>query len=226
MASAYKFLRYLMIIFNLIFCLCGIGVLVAGIIVRVDREDHFLYLEVCDKFDYHSVAYITIASGLFIIIVSAIGFLGTFRESRSILLSFVCCLFTLFLMEVTIGILSVVYKSEVEDELKDCMNGTMVDYYTDNKMKTSWDKIQTELSCCGVLEGKDFQYARKRPFNVTTPTSCKTNTDMGCHKAIKKKASDELAVLAAIAGIVTLVELIGIASALWIICKISEKYHS
>ena len=226
MASAYKFLRYLMIIFNLIFCLCGVGVLVAGIIVRVDREDRFLYLEVCDKFDYHSVAYITIASGLFIIVVSAIGFLGTLRESRSILLSFVCCLFTLFLMEVTIGILSVVYKSEVEDELKNCMNGTMVDYYTDNKMKTSWDKIQTELSCCGVLEGKDFQYARKRPFNVTTPTSCKTNTDMGCHKAIKEKASDELAVLAAIAGIVTLVELIGIAFALWIICKISEKYHS
>jgi hypothetical protein len=60
---------------------------VAGIIVRVDREDRLLYLEVCDKFDYHSVSYITIASGLFIIIVSAIGFFGTLRESRSVLLS-------------------------------------------------------------------------------------------------------------------------------------------
>jgi hypothetical protein len=38
--------------------LCGIVVLVAGIIVRVDREDRLLYLEVCDKFDYHSVSYI------------------------------------------------------------------------------------------------------------------------------------------------------------------------
>ena len=70
--------------------------LVAGIVVRVDREDRVLYLEVCDKFDYHSVSYITIASGLFIVIVSAIGFLGTLRESRSILLS-VCVYFWGFL---------------------------------------------------------------------------------------------------------------------------------
>ncbi|CAB4006348.1 CD151 antigen-like [Paramuricea clavata] len=227
MASAYKCLRYLMIIFNLVFCLCGIGVLVAGIIVRVDREDRLLYLEVCDKFDYHSVSYITIASGLFIIIVSAIGFFGTLRESRSVLLSFICCLFTLFLMEVTIGILSVVYKAEVEDELKDCMNGTLVEYYADEKMKNSWDKIQIELSCCGVLDGKDYARARNRPFNVTSPKTCDSNTyDNGCHSAIKEKASDHLAILAVIAGVITLVELIGIAFSLWIVCKISEKYHT
>lgn len=59
----------------------------AGIIVRVDRESRLLYLEVCDKFDYHAVSYITIASGLFIITVSAIGFFGTLRENRSVLLS-------------------------------------------------------------------------------------------------------------------------------------------
>lgn len=55
--------------------------------MRVDREDRFLYLEVCDKFDYHSVAYIAIISGVFIVIVAAIGSFGTFKESRSILLS-------------------------------------------------------------------------------------------------------------------------------------------
>ena len=61
--------------------------LVAGIIVRVDRKDRLLYLEVCDKFDYHAASYITIASGIFIIIVSGLGLIGTLRESRSLLLS-------------------------------------------------------------------------------------------------------------------------------------------
>lgn len=215
-----------MIIFNLLFVLCGIGVLVAGIIARVDRENQLLYLEVCDRFDYHSVSYITMASGVFIIIVSAIGFFGTLNENRPMLLSFTCCLFTLFLMEVTIAVLTVVYKSEIEDGLQDCMNGTLVNYYSDKKLKSSWDKIQEELSCCGVLNAKDYRYAHARPFNLTAPASCGLNMKKGCHSMLKDKASDELAILAVIAGIVTFVELIGIALTLWVICKISEKHHT
>lgn len=224
MPSAYKIVRYLMIIFNLVFLSCGIAVLVAGIVVRVDREDRLLYLEVCDKFDYHSVAYITIASGLFIITVSAIGFYGILKENRSIILSFTCCLFTLFLMEVTVGILAVVYKEEIEHDLKDCMNGTLLDYYSDKKLQKSWDHIQRQISCCGVLNAQDYLYAHGRPFNITAPKSCGSNE--GCHKKLKEKASDGLVILAVIAGTVTLVELIGIATALWIVCKISEKYYT
>ena len=34
---------------------------------------------------------------------------------------------------------------KVENELKNCMNGTMVEYYANEKMKKSWDKIQIEV---------------------------------------------------------------------------------
>ncbi|XP_028414373.1 leukocyte surface antigen CD53-like [Dendronephthya gigantea] len=226
MASTYNFLRYLMMAFNVVFFLCGVGVLVAGIIVRVDRKDRLLYLEVCDKFDYHAASYITIASGLFIIIVSGLGLIGTLRESRSLLLSFICCLFTLFLIEVTIGILSAVYKTEMGNELKVCMNGTLVEYYADENLRNSWDEIQVQLSCCGVNGGKDYRHARNRQFNVTSPKSCEPNADKGCYSAIKDKASDDLVILAVVAAVITLVELIGIAMALWLVCKISEKYHT
>ena len=33
----------------------------------------------------------------------------------------------------------------MEDELKDCMNGTLVEYYADDQLKNSWDKIQVEV---------------------------------------------------------------------------------
>jgi hypothetical protein len=58
----------------------------------------------------------------------------------------------------------------VEDELKDCMNGTLVEYYADEKMKNSWDKIQIEvyiLSCMTLndktlllyTQGLDMRYS-------------------------------------------------------------------
>ncbi|XP_052232598.1 23 kDa integral membrane protein-like isoform X2 [Dreissena polymorpha] len=99
------------------------------------------------------------------------------------------------------GFLSATYDCQFDDRLEITLNKSLKEDYIDGKgmVAKAWDKIQFELSCCGVLGPKDYadvkfitgryvpvsccqrQDTHAQPFNETM---CQDEADLLQHKQV------------------------------------------
>ena len=67
-------------------------------------------------------------------------------------------------LQITLILLSTIYKSQAEHHSKGFLKSTLSKYYTigDNKdaVSLSWDMIMAQMSCCGVDGYQDFRTAK------------------------------------------------------------------
>ena len=68
------------------------------------------------------------------------------------------------ILQITLILLSTIYKSQAEHHSKGFLKSTLSKYYTkgDNKdaVSLSWDMIMAQMSCCGVDGYEDFRTAK------------------------------------------------------------------
>jgi len=109
-------------------------------------------------------AYILIALGAFLFIISFLGYCGAIKESRVLLTAFGIFLIIIFALQIALILLSTVYKSQAEHHSKGFLKTTLSKYYTTGTNKDavthSWDIIMAHMSCCGVEGAGDFRTAK------------------------------------------------------------------
>lgn len=185
--------KYLLCLFNFIFFVVGSAVLCIGIWLAVDKKS-FIELtrfstlnegvqELTEPNVIEQGAYILIAAGAFIFIISFLGYCGAIKESRVLLTAYGIFIIIIALLQIAAIVLAAVYKPHAEKHTKDFFLHTIKEYYTvkdrRDALTLSWDFMQAELHCCGVegyqdfAEAKEFQKYASETGQVVPESCCK-----------------------------------------------------
>lgn len=151
--------KYILFAFNLIFWLAGAALLGVGIWFRVDSTA----LQVLDVISVdtsdelvRAAAYTVITVGAIVFLTGFLGCCGAMNENSCMLITYAVVLGILLILEVTAGILGVVYRNKIMDTLDSSMNKTVHEFYGQNGHEgstTAWDFTQVEFKCCGATVG-------------------------------------------------------------------------
>ncbi|XP_033126283.1 tetraspanin-1-like [Anneissia japonica] len=173
------FARALLIIFNIIFCAIGISILSVGIWIVTDPHKLDI-LAILDNAVVANTAYILIGLGIFIVIVSILGFCGGIKKNKCILIIYFIIVLVVFWIQFISCSIVIAYKDKVDvHELGDSMDNYITPWDDDNKYNNGWNSIQILLECCGTNSSADWKstpYAGSSYLNKTwtyPPSCCK-----------------------------------------------------
>ncbi|KAJ8265555.1 hypothetical protein COCON_G00146540 [Conger conger] len=174
-AGGLKCVKFLLFFFNFLFWLCGITLIVVGVLVQVALHNTAVM-----KNASSSVApLVVIGVGVVIFFVSFFGCCGAWKESYCMVTTFAILVSIIIIIEIAAAIGGYIFWGKlsgiVNDELKDMIskykNGT-------RDFRKSIDNLQKCLNCCGMNSTADWKYLRKDKTSV--PDSCCKNITQGC----------------------------------------------
>ncbi|XP_046547703.1 tetraspanin-18-like isoform X2 [Haliotis rubra] len=173
--------RCFLIVFNIIFLIFGVLCLGIGIWVVVDKTHVIaLFRYSSDKIDdlnaydvpslLESGAYILIAVGALVFVISVFGFCGAIKKSRCCLITYGVLVGIILVIQVAAGIAVGVFSSQFDNFAKPFLNETMPMKYKgpydhSDVISLALDALQASQGCCGVNGPNDF--ASYPNFNKT-----------------------------------------------------------
>ncbi|EEB14869.1 tetraspanin-18, putative [Pediculus humanus corporis] len=178
--------KYLLCLFNFVFFIAGSVVLSIGIWIAADKSSFIEATKIIESTDLsqftqpnviHQVAYMLIASGAFIFIISFLGYCGAIKESRCLLSCYGIALIIILVVELTAGGLVLGYRDKAEEKVREVFKSTITKYYTTTEkgdgVTLFWNQMMVQLKCCGVDNFHDFESSKFRTEgNKTVPESC------------------------------------------------------
>lgn len=165
-------LKTLLTIFSFIFVVIGIAILAFGAYARIKLLSYISLSTI----DYSNAPWAMIAVGSFIAIVGIMGCCATIKGNTCLLRTYGFLLAVVFICELAGAIVAIVFKGKVFDGFKSGMSNAVEKYTTDDNLKSSVDKAQTELHCCGVTNYTDWWQSGNLPPN-NVPMSCCSDSD-------------------------------------------------
>ncbi|CAB3251986.1 unnamed protein product [Arctia plantaginis] len=164
--------------------ICGI-VIIAAACVDMGMIKGFAGMEPTG----HETDIVLIAIGVFIIVVAAFGCFGAWKESPKLLYIFAGFLIVIILLELSVGIAAAALRPQIEGTLKTQLRSSFIKNKStkdeDDTYKEFWDRIQSNLECCGIT-GPD-NYAASEP-RINPSFSC--CPDDGTDRSDEIKRSD------------------------------------
>jgi len=180
--------RWLLCLSNFLFIIVSAGVLVVGAWVAISKESFIsltlnvtqhenspisplidqdankIIKEFVEPAVIDQAAYILIALGAFIFIISFLGYCGSIKESRVLLTAYGIFLIIIFCLQIALVVLCTAYKTHTDTHTKGFLKHSLTKYYTigaeKNAVSLSWDMVMGHMSCCGVDGYQDFQTAK------------------------------------------------------------------
>ncbi|XP_048862536.1 tetraspanin-9 isoform X1 [Brienomyrus brachyistius] len=231
-------LKYMMFLFNLIFWLCGCGLLGIGIWLSVSQGSFATF---SPSFPSLSAANLVITIGAIITVTGFLGCLGAIKENKCLLLSFFIVLLAILLAELILLILFFAYKDKVRENAKQDLKDGLALYNTDNNvgLRNAWNIIQAEWKCCGVTGYTDWHEALQERM---VPDRCcqehykecgRNVTNMfwnrGCYEKVEEWLRDNRHLLGTIGMCILVVQLLGMAFSMTLFQQIhrtGKKYHA
>ncbi|KAJ8262451.1 hypothetical protein GJAV_G00166630 [Gymnothorax javanicus] len=229
-------LKYMMFLFNLVFWLCGCGLLGVGIWLSVSQGSFATF---SPSFPSLSAANLVITVGTIVMVTGFLGCLGAIKENKCLLLSFFISLLIILLAESILLILFFVYMDKVSENAKQDLKDGLSLYYTDNNvgLRNAWNIIQAEWQCCGVTGFSDWHDAlRERvvPDRCCQEhyQDCGRNTTnlfwtQGCYEKVEEWLDDNKHLLGTIAMCILVIQLLGMAFSMTLfqqIHRMGKKY--
>lgn len=171
-------IKYLVFFFNLIFFLSGLVLIIVG---GIAQGFFHQYIQFFDG-QYETPAIGVIILGSVILIVSFFGCCGAKKENVFMLRMFICLMVVILLLEIAAAITVAVMRPDIEKLVKKNLDKTMLQY-TGNKTDLAtltWDDMQQNLKCCGVMGYKDWQDTEFANRTHSLPDSCCVDDEPGC----------------------------------------------
>lgn len=227
--------KYLLFIFNLVFALCGLAILVVGALSYANIEETKYFMDkVNEEVNVSAAPIALIVVGSIVFIIAFFGCCGAIRESHCMVVTFAVFLLVILIIEIAIGIVAFVKRDEggVDRALNASLTEIFAKYPTDNNTKNEVDNLQHELQCCGV-DGPGYWISKQ----LEVPPSCcvlpniqcntYSNPDQvfqdGCLDKLKQMLSNIGLLLGALAVTVGVVEITGVVFALCLASSIKNK---
>ncbi|XP_077324768.1 tetraspanin-8 [Lithobates pipiens] len=226
MAGVNKCLKYSMFAFNFLFWLCGCVILGVSIYVRVSKDaQQKLNLE---GTGIMSGVDVLIAVGAIIMVLGFFGCCGAIKESRCLLILFFIGLLLILALQITAGVLGVVYKPKIDAAVNQSLHELLPLSSQPVDFKEALENIQKEGKCCGIVKGIE-------DWGGNSPTcSCNVAVDKdecgnnGIYKQTCKTVFTEyfekhLLIIIGIAFGLAVVELFGLGFSMTLYCQIGKK---
>lgn len=217
--------------------MAGLAILGIGVWTKIDAGQFDSFL---GDSGYELSAYMMMAAGAFVMVVGFLGCYGAIKESRCLLGLFFTCLLLIFCCEVVAGVLAVIYRNKVNEEITNRVKNYVQNEYGashDHSVTTNVNTLQKRLKCCGVVGPDDWETSKwhtqnpnkKFPLScckdASNVTTCNTETKTqhyteGCVKKLKEFVSDHLILIAAIGIGISCVQLLGMIFSCCLFCSI------
>ncbi|CAF1155760.1 unnamed protein product [Adineta ricciae] len=163
--------KLLFLCFLALYFIAGLSLLIAGSVAHQQA----LQLSTITGYSLVSSAGFIIALGVIILILTAVGFLGAYKNRLSLLKIFIGSLILILLLQLIASIVAFTLRNKAEDQLRTKLIKTLPEYKTNPSVKKEWDRLQQKWKCCGVTNSTDW--INHGGIDIDLPTSCCANND-------------------------------------------------
>ncbi|XP_060677008.1 CD63 antigen [Hemiscyllium ocellatum] len=228
--GAMKCVKYLMFIFNFLFWVSGIALIVIGILVQTKLNGTLHITSVTAS----GAPIVIIIVGVVINFVAFFGCCGAWKENYCMVTTFAVLLILIFIVEIAAAIAGYIFKDQIREVFEKSFNDTMANYNkTGNAVNI--DELQKQFHCCGSTSYRDWLTI----LNNTVPDSCcknetqncgKTPTpnkvyEAGCVSVINMWLKNNIVIVAGVALGIALFQLLGIIFACVLMKGIRSGYE-
>nr|XP_015822531.2 CD63 antigen [Nothobranchius furzeri] len=172
-----KCVKYLLFFFNFIFWLCGLALIVVGVMVQVSLHKTFMIRDASAS----GAPIFIIAVGVLIFFIAFFGCCGAWKENYCMVTTFAILLTIIIIAEVAAAIAGYVYRNKLSQVVNDSLTDMIGQYKNSSKdFQSSVDQLQEDWKCCGVNGSADWRNFDSSGKSV--PDSCCLNVTKGCGK--------------------------------------------
>ncbi|XP_049775409.1 CD63 antigen-like [Schistocerca cancellata] len=168
MNCAMSTVKYLLFFFNFLIVLCGIALLIPGIIALVQLDDTYYFLDA--KFNVPAIV-VTSVGGL-LLVIGFFGCCGAIKENNCMINTYAVLVVLIVIVELAVGITAFVYRDDIGDILTDKLQNAVSNYGKDTEASEAINALQTELECCGADSYKDYPTEDLPPSCCAAGSSC------------------------------------------------------
>lgn len=155
----YTCLKYMVIVFNLLYMLLGGALLGTSLWMYFDGASMAPVTADIDGYNY--VLYFLMAVGAVMFVMGFLGCCGAFQESQCMLATFFALVLVLFAGQIAAAVWLTTNEDRFTDLAKSSLAKSIQHDYGFNKLKTqAFDVIQSELKCCGSDGPTDWAESR------------------------------------------------------------------
>lgn len=171
-------LSNVLVIYNVIFGLFGLAIVIVGIAVLLQFES---VIAVFDKRDIIVIPIFYIIFGNFIFILSIIGFCGLIKSSNCLKILYKILMINMILVAIIVGIAMLF----LVDWVRDAATTYIKHMWIEPKNSNFWNATQTAFKCCGYNDSRDW-LIDKLPNSCCKLSPCTTENSfkIGCKDAI------------------------------------------
>nr|XP_026501472.1 tetraspanin-4-like [Vanessa tameamea] len=229
LAKIFTTVKYTLITVNFLFLVTGIIILCVGSSVQSAYNGYHEFLS--ERF--FSLPAFCIATGIIIFLISFAGFYGAFMENYYMILAFAGSMLLMFIFQLSACISGYVLRGNTVALVQKQLISTM-DLYGPNKnfeVTKLWDEIQSDFTCCGVINSSDWLSPLNTSMTRGVPVSCcnhvygaintfTCNTTVayvtGCSEAFGNWVQSHAAAIGISGIFLVLMQALAVAGAVWL----------
>ncbi|XP_035512743.1 CD63 antigen [Morone saxatilis] len=231
-----KCVKFLIFFFNFIFWLCGLALIVVGVLVQVGLHKTFTIKDATAS----GIPILIIIVGVVIFFISFFGCCGAWKENYCMITTFAIFLSLIIIVEIAAAIAGYVFRNKLSGVVQDSL-AEMITHYENGtaEFKDTVDKLQEELKCCGVNSSSDWKTFSSEGnsvpdsccVNVTKRCGVGTMTDAtkvyqkGCHDAVEALLKKNLLWVIVAALVIAFLQIMGIVFACCLMRGIRSGYE-
>ncbi|XP_029995179.1 CD63 antigen [Sphaeramia orbicularis] len=170
-----KCVKFLIFFFNFIFWLCGLALIVVGILVQIALHKSFTIRDPSAS----GAPIVIIVVGVVIFFITFFGCCGAWKENYCMVTTFAILLSLIILVEIAAAIAGYIYRGKLNNVVQDSLADMITNYNTSSaEFRETVDKLQEDLHCCGINSSLDWRHFN--PDGKSVPDSCCKNVTEGC----------------------------------------------
>jgi CD63 antigen len=158
--------KYLVFIFNFLFFLAGVALIVIGSLAITNHQDVYEKI-IPNSNNLSGAAVVFIVVGSIVTVISFFGCCGAIKESSCMLNTFAIFLVLIVLAQIAIAVAAFVLRSKFKDVLTDS-----IAKYPSDTADIKWDELQKNLTCCGVDGPSDWHSNPLYQSTILPPSCC------------------------------------------------------
>lgn len=174
-----KCIKYILFLFNLVFFIAGLVLIIAGTLIQTKFNADFAFFE---GSAVNHVALVLIGVGVVIFTVAFFGCCGAYKENHCMVLTFSILLGFVFIVELGGAVTAHIMRGRIDELIRTTMTKTSKTYPKGKALKEAWDHIQKDFECCGVSNYTDWEL--NPHYNDSVPDSCCIEYKPECGKSV------------------------------------------